>query len=320
MVKHIFMFRNSFRIALLILGGLSTLVAAESPIRLRSAAQSTADGVYLEQLVEDNAACPVVRLCDAPSFGKSLVLTRSQVSGLAQAAGLDLNSTNWAGAMAVRVSRRTRVLGESEALDCLKNALQAQQVKERGELELRFTRPWAPMTIPDEPLTLKVVDLPTAGVMPAFIARCEFETGQGERLGSWQACVQARVWREVWVAHSALKRGDLLRDSDVVRERRDVLLCRETLAEFERNDSSLELAESATPGSILLARSLKVRPVVFRGQTVAGLVQDGALAIMLKVEALEDGAPGQVIRVRNPISRRDLRGKVLDDQTILVSL
>jgi flagella basal body P-ring formation protein FlgA len=44
------------------------------------------------------------------------------------------------------------------------------------------------------------------------------------------------------------------------------------------------------------------------------------LMITLKVEALEDGAAGQVIRVRNPISRRDLRGKVLDEQNVLVSL
>ena len=50
------------------------------------------------------------------------------------------------------------------------------------------------------------------------------------------------------------------------------------------------------------------------------MLQDGALLITLKVEALEDGAPGQLIRVRNPLSRRDLRGKVVDHQSILVSL
>jgi flagella basal body P-ring formation protein FlgA len=311
---------NRIRVIILLLPGVSSLAAAELPWQLRLTCQSTGDGVFLNQLVDANPACPVLRLCDAPAFGKSLVLTRAQVSDLAQTAGIGCNTTNWNGAAAVRISRRARVLGEVEALEILKEALQSQQVKERGELELRFSRPWTPMTVPDEPVILKIVDLPTAGVMPAFIARCEFETGQGEHLGSWQTSVQARVWREVWVARTALKRGDLLRNSDVVRERRDVLLCREALAEFDRGDSSLELAESSPAGSILLARALKVRPVVFRGQTVAALVQDGSLAITLKVEALEDGSPGQLIRVRNPISGRDLRGKVLDDQSVLVFL
>ena len=42
--------------------------------------------------------------------------------------------------------------------------------------------------------------------------------------------------------------------------------------------------------------------------------------IQLKVEALEDGAAGQVIRVRNPLSRRDLHAKVLDEQNVIVAL
>ena len=50
------------------------------------------------------------------------------------------------------------------------------------------------------------------------------------------------------------------------------------------------------------------------------VLQDGALSITMKVEVLEDGAPGQIIRARNPISRRDVSGKVLNEQTILITL
>jgi flagella basal body P-ring formation protein FlgA len=38
------------------------------------------------------------------------------------------------------------------------------------------------------------------------------------------------------------------------------------------------------------------------------------------VEALENGAPGQTVRVRNLATRKEFRGKVRDEQTILVSL
>jgi flagella basal body P-ring formation protein FlgA len=38
------------------------------------------------------------------------------------------------------------------------------------------------------------------------------------------------------------------------------------------------------------------------------------------VEVLEDGSPGQIVRARNEQSLRDIRGKVLNEQTILVSL
>jgi len=40
----------------------------------------------------------------------------------------------------------------------------------------------------------------------------------------------------------------------------------------------------------------------------------------MKVEALEDGAPGQIIRARNTASLRNLTGKVVDEHTIQISL
>jgi flagella basal body P-ring formation protein FlgA len=132
--------------------------------------------------------------------------------------------------------------------------------------------------------------------------------------------MQAHVWREVWVAHSNLRRGEPVNGADLVRERFDVLKVRDALAEFSATDANLELAEPVGAGVPLLARVIKPRTVIHRGQVANALLQDGALSISTKVEALEDGAPGQLIHARNSVSRRDLSGRVLDSQTILISL
>jgi flagella basal body P-ring formation protein FlgA len=50
------------------------------------------------------------------------------------------------------------------------------------------------------------------------------------------------------------------------------------------------------------------------------VIRDGAMIISLKVEVLEEAVPGQIVRVRNPQSHRELRGKVLDEQTIAIPL
>jgi flagella basal body P-ring formation protein FlgA len=44
------------------------------------------------------------------------------------------------------------------------------------------------------------------------------------------------------------------------------------------------------------------------------------MMITLKVEVLEEGVTGQMVRVRNLQSRRELRGKVEDEQTIAIPL
>jgi len=212
-----------------------------------------------------------------------------------------------------------RTLEQAELTTMLTQVLQQDYVKERGELELRLTQPWTAKKISDEPLTVKIIDMPTIGVTPSFIVRFELRNAH-EAIGTWQLPVQAHVWREAWVAHSMLKRGDALADAEIDRERRDILVLHEPLADFSADRSTLEIAEPVGIGAPLFARSIRRMPVVHRGQIVQALVEDGSLSIAMKVEVLEDGAPGQTIRARNKQSLKDIRGKVLNEQTIIVSL
>ncbi|HWD93778.1 MAG TPA: flagellar basal body P-ring formation chaperone FlgA [Verrucomicrobiae bacterium] len=208
---------------------------------------------------------------------------------------------------------------QADLVTLLTSALQQDYVKDKGELELRITQPWAAHTITNAPVTVKILEVPTMGVTSSFIVRFELLAGD-KSIGSWQVPVQAHVWREVWVAHSMLKRGDAIADADLARERRDMLTIHEPLAEFTPGDSTLEIAEPVGVGAPLFARSIKLVPVVHRGQMVTALIEDGSFSVQMKVEALEDGSPGQIVRARNQQSLRDIRGKVLNEQTILVSL
>jgi flagella basal body P-ring formation protein FlgA len=197
--------------------------------------------------------------------------------------------------------------------------LQHDYIKDKGQLEIHLAQPWNPLLLPDEPLTLDVLELPATGVTSGFIIRFSLRTAH-ETLGTWAANLQAHVWREVWVASSQLERGAVVSTDMFARERRDLLVVREPVAEINGNDDSLELAEAVPAGVPLLARMLKPRTVIHRGQRADALVQDGAMSIKTKVEVLEDGAPGQTVRARNSFTHRDLTGKVLDDKTILISL
>jgi flagella basal body P-ring formation protein FlgA len=192
---------------------------------------------------------------------------------------------------------------------------------------LRFSRPWASILVPDETLILRVVDLPATGPSANFIVRFELQTGPStgsgrgpDRLGPWQVLVQARLMKEILIARTPLKRGQPLQPADFLTERRDVLSMREPLDETVLRTSGLELGEGVSAGQPLLARSVRIRPVVQRGQMVDGLVRDGALQINMRVEVLVDGVPGQVVRVRNPKTKREFYAKVQDEQTVLINL
>jgi flagella basal body P-ring formation protein FlgA len=305
-------------------GGVSWISAfAGSPaFELQGSAQVDSSGIFLHQLVSAPLSllpAQPVRLSAAPAFGRAASLTRTQIEQLLALTLPELRLTNWSGAEAVRITRRARVLGEAELRDLLTATLQKEVIKERGELELRFSRPWPALQVPDEMLLLRVLDLPATGVSANFIMRFELQAGP-DRLGPWQAVLQARVMKDVLIAQSPVRRGQPLQPSDFTAERRDVLGLREPLDDSALRNPSLELVEGVSAGQPLLARTVRMRPVLQRGQMVDGLVRDGTLQINLRVEVLADGQPGQLIRVRNPKTKREFYGKVQDEQTVLIHL
>jgi flagella basal body P-ring formation protein FlgA len=206
-----------------------------------------------------------------------------------------------------------------ELCTLLAGALNQRVGPDGGEWEIRLSRSWLPVSVPDEPLTLEIIEPALNRVTSTCILRFELRAGR-QRVGSWQMPVQARLWRDILVAHANLPRGLALKDAPVTHERREVLALREPLGDLPANADAYELAETVPAGSPLQARALRLRPVVARGQIADAVVRDGAMVISLKVEVLEEGAPGQMIRVRNYQSRRELRGKVEDEHTIAITL
>jgi flagella basal body P-ring formation protein FlgA len=293
-------------------------------LTLRAQAHVDSQGVFLAQVVEPGpgAGLPHVRLAEAPAFGQTLVLTRADIQAALRSLLPHATSFTLAGAQQVRVFRRSRLLHESELKALLTDTLQQEHAKDKGQLELRFTRPWSPTPVPDEPLTVRVLDLPSTGFSPHFIVRFELVTAR-DRLGPWQMPVQARLWREVWVARSLLQPGTPWAEADVARDRRDVLGLREPLLPDPvpaESGALLELAEAVPAGAAITQRAVRLRSVVRRGQIVEAVLADGALTIRLKAEVLESGAPGQLVRLRNLESKREFKGKVQDAQTVLVQL
>jgi len=289
--------------------------------QLQDEAKVDGSGVFLSQLVVPSlhATLPKLRLAPAPVLGQTMSLSRQQIIALAKDSFPEVDTTNWSGPEMVRISRRIHLLCEADLVDMLRTALQRDYVGGRGTLEIALTRPWQNVTAPDEPISLQLTEVPAAGVMPNLVAGFELWCGK-ERIGTWQTPLQAHVWRDIPVAHSPVLRGALLRDADITLERRDALTQHEACIPFPVTDSLLEAECNIQPGSPISFRMTRARPILKRGQLVEAVFQDGSMTISLKVETLEEGALGQMVRVRNPKTRRELYGKVQTEDLVLITL
>ena len=310
-----------FKTLLLVLALVSSVFGAEQigPLELIPAASASSQGILLTDLITNRTEQPLPRilLAPAPAVGRPIVLNRSQISTLLSKAAPELVCTNWSGADRIKISRAVRVVNEAMLKDLLTDALQREYVKDRGELELRFNRPWNPIIVPDEPLRLKILEMPTSGVSASFICRFEMLAGE-EVVGTYQQPLAAKVWMEIFVAHSNLTRGQALRDADITMERRDIVNNRDYLTALPLDDPYVEFRENVPAGTQITARTLRLRAIIKRGRLVDAVARDEGLTISVRAEALEDGVPGQMVRVRNIRSKREFKGKVQDEQTVVV--
>ena len=301
--------------------GVTAFASQAQSFELRRTIQVDGAGVFFRDLFtggETNSAA-AIQLAPAPAMGQALNWDAAQVHKLlADKAGME-RSTNWSGADRVTITRRTRLLAESELKDLLQAALQRDHVKDRGELELRFGRAWNGMQVSDEPVSVRIFDVPATGLSQNFVCRFEVQLSD-RRVAEMQMLIQAKVWRDVLVSSGPVRRGEALRNADVKAERRDILAIRDFVPAKALEEGDLELTENLNAGVPLTGRSVRTRPVILRGAMVEAWVRDGGMQISLKVEALEDGVVGQTLRVRNPKTKRELLGKVHNEQTVILHL
>jgi flagella basal body P-ring formation protein FlgA len=212
-----------------------------------------------------------------------------------------------------------RKLEQAELTELLIAWLNQNAARDGAEWEVHLSRPWAPITVPGEPLDLAITEPAPNRITSSSIFRFELRSGQ-KVIGSYQVAAQVRLWAEVVVAQRGLNRGTPVLEAALGHERRDLLQLRNPLTDLPANAAAFEIAESVQAGAALHQRAVRLRPVVFRGQTAEAVVREGSMIISQKVEVLEEGVPGQMIRVRNLQSRRELRGKVQDEQTIVIGM
>ncbi len=72
------------------------------------------------------------------------------------------------------------------------------------------------------------------------------------------------------------------------------------------------------PGTILRYSDIFDPPVIVHGSVVQAIVRYGNVELRVDARAIEDGKAGDEIRVENTDSHKVLKGKVLDEKTVLV--
>jgi flagella basal body P-ring formation protein FlgA len=208
----------------------------------------------------------------------------------------------------------TRVLSPEQFVTAVAADL-ASHFSLEGELQLELLRPW---TAPERAVQSWQVEITEYPAAPAssMMLRCRVRA-DGTVSAEQTLVVRAALWRDAWYARQPLVNGTRFDPVLLDARRTDFLRDRDALP-ASAGDGSYDFARGVLAGRLLGWRDVARRPLVRKGEVVDVAATDGLLTVNLKAVALQNGAQGETITVRNPDSRKDFSASVIDEKRVQV--
>lgn len=136
----------------------------------------------------------------------------------------------------------------------------------------------------------------------------------------WTLYVSVRVetLKEVYAAARSLSRGALLSKDDL--ERVEINVNRTSRGYYTDAEqlAGMELNRAMRAGEIVTPSRISAPQLVERGQTVLLTLDSSTASVSMNGEALQSGALGDRIRVRNSSSERVIEGEIIGDSRVRV--
>jgi flagella basal body P-ring formation protein FlgA len=187
----------------------------------------------------------------------------------------------------------------------------------RGELGIQLVKPWTPLRLPGADFFAECIQL-SGGALNSNMSLMVRGVSAGRIVGEWPMQVRVEMWQEVWVASQRLERGQVLTPGMLVGQRIDLLREPGQVVAVDADVEGLELAQVVQQGRPISRRDLVERSLVRRGQFVDAVANEGGLNIRMRALALEAGAAGAVIRIRNLDSNKEFVGQVINETQVQV--
>jgi flagella basal body P-ring formation protein FlgA len=184
-----------------------------------------------------------------------------------------------------------------------------------GELQIELLREWVPPARVASSWQVSILEYPTVA-SASMLVHCRITAGTA-LVGENTFVVRAALWRDAWVTRQPLTIGATF-DPAVLDSRRVDLLRERDVLPAAVGDRSFIFARGVPAGRLLTWHDIARRPLVKKGELVEVSAVDGLLLVTMKALAMENGAQGDTVTVRNPESQKNFAAVVVDEKHVQV--
>jgi flagellar basal body P-ring formation protein FlgA len=184
-----------------------------------------------------------------------------------------------------------------------------------GELQIELLRAWHPPQVVAREWQVIITEYPSVAAS-AMLLRCRV-LADGQPAAESTLTLRASLWKDVWVARQPLMHGAIFDPALLETRRVDLFRERDALPAAV-GDQSFIFARAVNAGRTVTWRDITRRPLVKKGAMVEVSAAEGTLSITMKALALQSGAHGEAVTLRNLESRKDFTAFVIDENRVQV--
>jgi len=281
---------------------------ANSVVRLGDISTVESDDKQLKSQIE------AVRIWTFNKPGESKVIGAAHISARLQRARLNPKLLSFKGNQVKIVSKATTIRAD-EILNKVRKYLFQHIPHNKGNIEVKPTSPIKPVTLPDGDVKIEISPLAKS------ISRGRLEAKffvNGKLCDKQRLSVKVYATYNVVVAQRNIPKNTLINQKYLKLEERKL-----SEADFGAMTEISEVVGKIAKKSIAKSRiitedMLKSLPLVARDDTITLVVYSKLLRIRTKGIALQEGAHGQIIRIKNLNSERILVGEVIGPRLVRV--
>lgn len=184
-----------------------------------------------------------------------------------------------------------------------------------GELQIELLRPWTPPQLVARDWQVIITEYPSVAAS-AMLLRCRV-LADGNPTAESTLTLRASHWRDAWIARQPLVHGATFDPAMLETRRVDLFRDRDALPAAV-GDQTFIFSRAVNAGRTVTWRDIARRPLVKKGDMVEVSAAEGTLSITMKALALQSGAQGEAVTLRNLESRKDFTAFVVDENRVQV--
>ncbi len=280
-------------------------------VQLRQIARIRSDAGYSGPQLE------TLPVSHAPLPGQKMVLSRQNLILSLKAGGVPLDQIRLSGSSETVILREQQTISSERIKRNLRAFILNKMPWRRKDVEIRQISGVHSLVMPAGDLTVTIHPQKGSDYLGLTPFQVILRTADGEEKRLW-VNADIRVYTQVVVARHPIARLRRIAEEDLSLERRNrASLSPDTFTSVQEVVGK-RTRRFIQVGDPIRLSQVEVPPVVRRGDLVTITLENEVIRITARGKVMENGRPGEMIRVRNLSSGKNLFARVIDGKTVKV--